>query len=730
MNIELGFSYLRSHQFDQAKYVADSLLETNPNNHGALNLSALVAQQQGDLDNAINQLQKAINIHDSEPIYYSNLGDIYRQSHRYSEAIQASQTALNLKPDYTKALINLGSSYFAIEQYKDAAVAYRRVVELNPTQGIYYAYLADTLRQLGRISAAIQTYQDGLALLPDSSYIIGNLGLTLLQIGQPQQALDYCSQATKYEPDHSKNWMNLGTVHRILGALEEAMEAYGKAYELNSQSAQICTLIGQIWEEVDDLEQATLWFDQALAIEPERLETRSAWAEAMLNRGKIQSATKAFREICDQHPDYCPAYLGLSKALWDDGNMEEAIAIAHQAVELRPEDAQLKTHLATVLASAGDVETANIFNREALAVNPRCVVALANLAQNLRKELPEADVKWMEQLIAEDWTHEEAKSSLHFGLAYYYDSCGNYAQASSHCLKANELHTAHKQARGWNYQPENYVSYIDQVMSHFDADFFQRTQGMGNPSSVPVFVVGMPRSGTTLTEQILACHPHVFGVGERNFASRGLNSLPLHMGCEKGSSLWSVFDQIESSHISHRADWHLDCLKKLAIKAGLEPQDYQRVVDKMPENYSFLGWIITLFPNAKIIHCRRNVFDVALSCWMTQFKAVRWAFNLVHIAERIKQYRRIMDHWRAVLPASILDIDYEETVADQAGQTEKLLDFLGLEWDDACLKFYKSDRLVRTASITQVRQPIYQRSVERWRNYETMLAPLKELIEK
>lgn len=727
--IEMGFDQLRSGHLDQSRIIAEQLLDSNPNHPGALNLMGLVAQQQGHLEPAIQAWLRAIELQGTEPIYYGNLGAVYHQSHRYPEAIAACQQALQLCPNYTHALITLGSTYFTTAQYRAAIAVYQQAVDLNPDHALYHAYWADALRESGQIHAAIAAYEQALALSPELPHAISNLGLTLLGIGQPERALVYCLQAAQYDAHNSDTWMNLGTAYRILGNLEEAMAAYSQAYDLDARSAGLCTLIGQIWQEVNDLQQAMLWFDQALEIEPDRLDTRCVLADVVLDQGDIPAAIALFQDLQQQYPDYCPAYVGLSKALWEDGNATEAIAIAQQAVALKPEDARIKTHLATILASAGDVTAANTANREALTVNPNCIPALVNLAQNLRSQLPDADAQKMEQLLHADWAREGTKASLHFGLAHYYDGCQNYSQSAAHCTQANALYAAYKQARGWNYNPDHYKHYIDQLITHFTPDFFQQTQGFGNPSTVPIFVVGMPRSGTTLTEQILASHPQVFGVGERNFGIQGFNSLSGVMGQPRGTPIWTVFDQIAQPHIRPIANWHLSRLEELVAKAGLEIDPDQYVVDKMPDNYSLLGWLVTLFPQAKIIHCRRQVEDVAVSCWMTQFKAMQWAFDLDHIAERVNQYRRIMAHWHQTLPVPILEIDYEATVADQARQTARLLDFVGLPWDDACLQFHKTDRLVRTASVTQVRQPIYRRSLERWRHYEDALQPFLQRLQ-
>jgi tetratricopeptide (TPR) repeat protein len=724
--LEQGFKYLKAGQLDQADSIARQLLTTHSNDHGAFNLLGLVARQQGLLGDAIAALQQATVLKPDEPVYHCNLGAMYHQHSQYSEAIAACKTALDLRPDYPQALITLGSSYFSTGRYREAAQSYRNAIQLAPNQAIYHAYLADALREIGKFRAAINEYEVAIALAPDLTYAISNLGITQLMTGRPELALEYCYHAAQTIPS-SNNWMNLGTVYRRLERLEDAMDAYGKAHELAPQSAMICTLIGQLWQEVHDLQQAMLWFDKALELESDSPDARCSLADVVLERGDTQTAINLYQDIQKNHPEYCPAYLGLSDAFWEDGNAEEAVATARQAVDLKPEDSAVKVHLARILASAGDVDAANTINREALSIHPNCIPAFVNLALNLRGKLPEEDAKRMEQLLASDRTRRGYKIALHFGLAHYYDGCKRYAEASVQCTQGNSQYVQHQQSRGWDYaadkDAEKYAQLIDQMMTHFNPEFFERTKGMGNESIAPVFVVGMPRSGTTLTEQILASHPYVFGAGERPFAARGFYSLPRLMK-QPTASVWDVFDGIGSVHIQHIAHWHLSCLNELILKSGGTAEQYQYIIDKMPSNYHLLGWLVTLFPNAKIIHCRRDVRDVAVSCWMTQFKLMHWAFDLEYIAERIRQYQRIMDYWRQTLPVPILEIDYEETVGNQTQQTQRLLDFVGIGWNDACLEFYKTERLVKTASVTQVRQPIYKRSLNRWQHYEDALQPL------
>jgi hypothetical protein len=229
-----------------------------------------------------------------------------------------------------------------------------------------------------------------------------------------------------------------------------------------------------------------------------------------------------------------------------------------------------------------------------------------------------------------------------------------------------------------------------------------------------VFIIGLPRSGTTLIEQILAGHPRAFGAGELPLGREGFEALPGLMGVDDPPA--DCLARIDGATIEAAGRRHLARLAELS--------DAPRVVDKMPGNYLYLGMLAALFPKARVIHCRRDLRDTAVSCWMTNFRKIRWANDPDHIASRFAAYRGLMDHWRAASPTPMLDVAYEETVADLEGVARRVVAWCGLEWDPACLDFQASDRPVRTASATQVRRPVHTRSVARWRHYEPGLGRL------
>ena len=257
---------------------------------------------------------------------------------------------------------------------------------------------------------------------------------------------------------------------------------------------------------------------------------------------------------------------------------------------------------------------------------------------------------------------------------------------------------------------------MDGVVRAFDRDFFARTAGVGLDTKRPVFIFGLPRSGTTLVEQVLASHPRIHGAGELRLARQTLEAIPEAL-VRSGAPLDCVA-ALDADALQRLGRRHLDGLHQL------DDGRADRIVDKMPDNYMYLGLLAAMFPNAVFIHCRRNLRDIAVSCWMTDFRSIRWASRPDAIAHRFGQYRRLMDHWRAVLPATIHSVDYEETVADLEGVARRLLAACGQEWDPACLEFHRTSRPIRTASVAQVRQPVYKQSVARWKHYERELADL------
>ena len=312
---------------------------------------------------------------------------------------------------------------------------------------------------------------------------------------------------------------------------------------------------------------------------------------------------------------------------------------------------------------------------------------------------------------------EGQRGCLHFGLAQVLDARGDYEAAAGHLTRANGIARAEWGKRGQGYDPASHKRFVDQLCAAFTPEFFGRMRGLGSESERPVFIVGLPRSGTTLTEQILAAHSRVFGAGELRQAREDFEMLAEPGGPATEAASFEALPGLDRVRTRRIADRHLARLRELS-------PDAERVVGKMPDNYQYLGLLAALFPRAGFIHCRRDLRDVAVSCWMTNFRLIRWSSDEDHIVARFRDYQRLMNHWREVLPVDVLEVDYEETVADLEGTARRLVAFCGLDWEPDCLRYNEARHPVRTASVSQVREPIYTRSVARWRHYEPALGPL------
>jgi hypothetical protein len=286
---------------------------------------------------------------------------------------------------------------------------------------------------------------------------------------------------------------------------------------------------------------------------------------------------------------------------------------------------------------------------------------------------------------------------------------------------------------GRGYDPAEHSALVDRIVAGFTPELFGRLGGAGDATRQPVFVFGMPRSGTTLVEQVLASHSLVHGAGELPLARQGFVSVPEVLGM--ADEMRSCLAALDAGAVRELCRRHREGLRAVVERdgpaggEGPRPEP-QRVVDKMPDNYLYLGLLAVLFPHATFVHVRRDLRDVAVSCWMTHFRSIRWANDPDHLAGRCRDYRRLMEHWRAVLPVPVHEVVYERLVDDFEAEARRLVAACGLEWEPDCLQFQQTRRPVRTASVTQVRQPLYRRSLARWKHYETALADLFALLPK
>jgi tetratricopeptide (TPR) repeat protein len=506
--------------------------------------------------------------------------------------------------------------------------------------------------------------------------------------------------------------MALALQHHQAGRLQAAEQIYRQVLASQPNHADALQLLGVIAHQVGKHELAIDHISRAIKLNADQPGYYNNLGEAYRALGKNGDAAACYRKALELHPNFAEAHSNLGAILNDEGKTEEALGCFRRTLALQPTNFQAHANLGRALEASGDFQGAEDSYRAALRHNTRFISAHYKLAKLLGGKLPDQDLAALRRLLKAGEIPDSQRLYLHFGLAHVLDARGEFYEAAKQAERGNALQRADWRKRGQEYDPREQESFITHMIGACTPEFFERVRGFRLNAEHPVFVFGLPRSGTTLIEQILASHSQVHGAGEMQLAP----GLWAELGGPGGDCFEGLrrMDEATACRIAARGLEKLQSFKPAA----------QRIVDKTPDHYLYLGFLASLFPRAKFIHCRRDLRDVAVSCWITHFQEIPWTNDTEHIVSRFHGYQRMMEHWRRVLPVPLLEVDYEETVADLEGVSHKLVDWCGLPWEPACLEFHQAKRSVRTASAIQVRQPVYKKSVERWKNYQIALGSL------
>jgi len=525
---------------------------------------------------------------------------------------------------------------------------------------------------------------------------------------------DCCRQAVTLQPDYVDAHYNLAQAYMQLGRYDEAVEAYRRVVQLQPQHAHACNALGLALDRTGRHKDAFNWYQTALRQNPASIDALLNLASSHNSLGDFDAGTAYVRRALSIDPGHFQARIALGSALVELGDLEAAMACFTQANEIQPGHTDVTLGMATIEEKRGNTGRALALIQPLLETERESRVVSVFIRIARHSDRCQEAIAMAEQVLAEqgDCTSSEL-TSLHFQLGKLYDRTGDYGRAFGHFQAANKTAPQSRYA-------DDFIADMDYQQQNCTAEFFRTATRSGNASDAPIFIVGMPRSGTTLTEQILASHPAVYAGGERKDIGGIADRLRKLAG---GQPFPDSVRNVDARLLGRLAREYLD---KVATEAG----GMRRITDKMPHNFEHLGLIALLFPQARIIHCKRNPLDTCLSIYTFQFNRIHtYASDLRELGRHYRKYQQLMAHWLQVLPLSVHEASYEAMVADQEAQTRQLLAFCGLPWDETCLEFYKNRRIVNTISYSQVRKPIYSGSVERWRHYAAYLKPLQQALE-
>lgn len=534
--------------------------------------------------------------------------------------------------------------------------------------------------------------------------------------------------------------------HEQAGRLGEAEQILKTLLEINPSQLPCLCLMGRVQRLLQKYAEATRYLNAAQAIAPSAPPVTYELARLATDQGDLKAAIGYLKHLTQLKPMNGDNWFDLGYVLEMSGRWSEAIDAFHRAIqlgdsnneeththlgsvlaqngqeaaarenyekalELNPEHAPAMYGLGMVVTSFGEFEQASQWFRRAVRRDPDLVEVYQQLAAVRRFEsVDDPEIKLMTELLAEPARDDLSREKLHYALGKTLDDCGEHDQAFEHISTANRL----KRDRKGAFDIEGHRDLVGRIISTFDQEFFDDFEPRGSQSKQPVFIVGMPRSGTSLVEQILASHPRVNGAGELRFIEQASRT---RVGVYP-----DLVPTLDAPALEAAAE---DYLKRLTERGG----NIRHITDKYPANFLHIGFIRLLFPNAKIIHIRRNAVDTCLSIYFQDFATANlYANRLQDIGGYYQCYQSLMDHWGSLGSDLFLTIDYEELTTDLEGQVRKMVEWLDLEWDPACLDFTNNRRPVSTLSRWQVRQPVYQSSVDRWRRYENHLGELLELF--
>ena len=630
---------------------------------------------------------------------------------RLQEAEQRYRTVLEADGRHFQALYRLGLIRLQQSRFADAELLFRRAAKVDPRSADAQLHLAVALTGLKRHDDAIRRYEKALALKPDFAEAHSNLGYTLQSLGRTEEALEHYREALAISPDYAEARNNLGTALAALGRHEEAIAQYQAAIALRPSYAEAHRSLANALGVLERYEEAAAHYEKVLALLPNDAAARTALGNTLHRLDRTDEAIAHYEKVLAASPAHAEAHTSLGNTVHRLGRTEEALGHFRRALAIDPSDPGIYSSLGGALVALGRSAEASEAFEKAIALAPRRAGFFWNLTSVRHFSEDNRHFAAMQELAERiDALDIDEQIDLHFALGKAFADVGDHKRSFEHLLRGNAL-----KRQQVSYDEEKALQRLEGIRGVFTAGMLRDKCGLGDPSTTPIFIVGMPRSGTTLIEQILASHPQVFGAGEL----REMANLAGRIGSADAAGFPEAVRALSGEELRQVGEQYMQAVTRLAPGA-------ERITDKMPGNFSLAGLIHLALPNARIIHACRDARDTAFSCFSVLFSGtLEFTYDLAEFGRYYRGYLKLMAHWREVLPkGSMLEVRYEDVVSDLESQARHIIAHCGLEWDDACLSFYKTERSVRTASATQVRQPIYQSSIGRWRVHEEQLQPL------
>ena len=589
-------------------------------------------------------------------------------------------------------------------QYRQARAAYKKAVAARPRDASALIEFAVMEAQSGHAKSARRLLEKAQKVTPDDPSIPFNLAELARESGALEHAVDQYREAIALAPGDSDILYGLGDALRELKRPEEALPFLERAHDTSPDDSEILNSLAIVLEEVGQGPRALQCYHRAITLAPNYVEAWGNYGQALYRENKLEEAVQAFQGAQKRSQSRLPTNMltAWARALASVGRYADAFETAGQALESGDDPADAHFTLGSIHLQDGDFERAREHLRAALEFDAQAGEAYEKLARMKELNVDDADV--LSSILSDETLPSSPRAGAGFALYSVLDKAKRYDEAFE-ALKAANSHKASTN----RFDPDSHANIFSRAIETFDAEFFADRRGQGLDTEAPIFVLGMPRSGTTLTEQILATYPDVKACGEQQDFQNLVASLPNY------PDNLDVLPQ----------DWAHEQGERILERMMADAPQARFATNKSPGNYGFIGLIAWIFPRSKIIYCRRDPRDIGLSSFEQNFRSgLSFTYDLEAFGFAYKQHERIMRHWLEVAPIEIHEVEYEQLVTEPESAARPMVEFCGLEWTPECLNTTAVDRPIETASVWQVRQPINKGSVGKWKRYERHLEPM------
>ena len=615
----------------------------------------------------------------------------------------------------TTAVLLEGYRLQTLGRREESERLYRRILATDPTNAHALNLLGILCLESDRPDEAIELISRAVLETPNDAEALANLALALKEVGRLAEAAQSLTQSLRHKSRNPVAHNNLGNILSALHRDEEAIASYRAALHIEPDYPECLINLAAALTNQGQLVGARAAASRAVQLKPQSAEAHNCLGDVFLKQTQNKEAAESYRKAISIRSTCVEAMMGLSAALKELGDITGAEKVLREAIAKNPRSAPPHNSLGVFLEQKGDSLGAAAHFRQAIALAPKYAQPYYQLAQLRDSALTAKEIGALQSFFDDAATTDDDRAPLAFALACVHERAGDYALAFGFLAMGQAI-----KAKAAPYDDLKAADYYGRIQNIFATPFAPREEQPNGSLHLPqpVFVLGMPRSGTTLTEQILASHRDIEGAGEMSLIEDTITEATRM----NGSPFPECVPSLSGAQITELGDFYLSRLRKHAASA-------RYIVDKTPMNFQYVGFVAAILPSARIIHCRRHPLDNCLSIFKLPFdNAHSYAHDLNSLGLHYTRYAKLMAHWGRVVPGRMIDVNYEDLVADLELQSRRLLDFLGLPFDEAVLEYYKTRRLVKTPSASQVRRPIYKESVAAWRRYETQLQPLIQAL--